>query len=265
MSTKRRKTASSYKRYTPVQLTAKLRKLQRQFAVVSSSNKSVRGKSVQQQCKAIAREIKTVATALRNKVVQQINVKIKTLKSEVATSAAAKRLKAKVKQIQKCNRVSTLIKCCTGVKLSKFKNPLSRKKRTTGVKRRASAARKTSARRTTSKKRRTTTKKRGTATKARKTRTTKARSKSKKVIPAIKALYKRETKMLKNELNKLKKRNSFMTRLVNKFRKKVAKLQRSYKAASAKPRWKVVHGGRSNVVRLHRRTTNRSVAQRRAS
>lgn len=229
---------SSYKRYTPVQLASTIRQLQRQFVSVAKSRTGFYGnQSVEVKCNAIAREIRKVAFVLRTKTIQLINEKSRMLKSQYAkklgvrvsspkaSSTAVKRLKLKIRQIQKCKRVTPLINLCTGIKLSTFKNPIVRsttKSRTTG--------------RTTS---------------TRRTRST-ARRPSSKIVRA----YKRQTNTLKKELHKLKKRNSFMRRLVNQFRRKVAKLQRSYRAANAKPRWNVVHGkGTSNVVRFNRNTT----------
>lgn len=256
------RSTTSYKRYTPVQLASIIRQLQRQCIIVSKlpEGKTVNGKSVNTICAAYIREIKKVALVLRSKVVDQINVKIKALKTEYATmtgvkfsspksaSVAVKRLKAKMAVINECRKISTLIKLSTVLKLATFKNPKVSAKQKTTVKTK-------------------TTKKRGTAgtrrttTSTRKTKRTATGAHHPHVVK-----YKRQTKHLKKQVHKLKKRNSFMTRLVNKFRRKVAKLQRSYKAANAKPRWKVLKGGRgtSNVVHLNRSSTWKT-AQRRAS
>ncbi|HSX20334.1 MAG TPA: hypothetical protein VLG38_04335 [Gammaproteobacteria bacterium] len=253
MSTFRIKSVNTYKRCTPVQLAGTIRQLQRQFITASKTPdwKVVRGKSATQQCNAISREIRKVATILRSKTVQQINMKIRALKTQQAknlgvrtsspkaSSTAVKRLKVKIRQINKCNRVSPLIKLCTGVKLSTFKNPVVRNK---------------SRRTTTATRRRTGTRSR---------RTTRARKTTRRSGAAH--IYKRQARSLKKQVHQLKRRNSFMRRLVNQFRRKVATLKRSYRAAHAKPRWKVYHGkGTSNVVRFNRSTTYRQ-AQRRAS
>lgn len=238
------KSAKSYKRYTPVQLAATIRQLQKQFIKTAKTNKPVKGKSTQAQLNAIATEIRKVATVLRTTVLQQINVKIRTLKtlhaknlgvkstSPKAFSAAAKRLKLKIALIKKANRASTLINLCTALKLSSYKNPVVR----------------------------------STARTIRTRKTVRRASRMFKKSPArMTTHHKRQTKILKKEIHKLKKRNSFMRRLVNQFRRKVAKLKRSYRAAHAKPRWKVVHGkGTSNVVRFNRSTTWNRQATRKA-
>ncbi len=240
------KPTTTYKRYTPVQLASTIRQLQRHFVQVARTPSGYYGRqTVQTRCNAIAREIRKVSGVLRTKTIQQINEKIRLLKrqfasklgvrvsSPKASSAAVKRLKLKIRQIQKCKRVTPLIKLCTGVKLSKYKNPTVKAIKTT--------------KRTTRSTRRTVR------------RTTKSTSNKKMHA------YKRQTKTLKRELHKLKKRNSFMRRLVNQFRRKVAKLQRSYRSANAKPRWKVVNKKTpSNVVRFKRQSTWTRQRQRRA-
>jgi len=240
MTAFRSKSATSYKRYTPVQLAANIRKLQKLFW--HDAKKPANPKNIQ-RCKAIAREIKKIALALRSKTVQNINVKIRLLKTQFAQkqgikqsspkaySPAAKRLKAKIVQINKCRRISTLMKLCTELKLASFKNPhVSKAKR--------KPLRSAHAKRTTGRKH------------------------------SHHVKYKRHTKTLKKEMHKLQRRNSFMRKLVNQFRRKVAKLQRAYRARHAQPRWRVIKGhGPSNVVRLHRRTHATSwnrQAQRRA-
>lgn len=241
------KSVTSYKRYTPVQLASTIRQLQKQFISVAKANKPVRGKSPQAQLNAIASEIRKVATVLRANVVKQINVKIRTLKtmhaknlgikatSPKAFSIAAKRLKLKLAMIKKANRASTLIKLCTALKLSAYKNPIVK---------------------STTRTRTTTTVRRSTRARTRKSPIATKRTTTRKLAKSPAKMHvhhKRQTKILKKEIHKLKKRNSFMRRLVNQFRRKVAKLKRSYRAANAKPRWKVVNGkGTSNVVRFHR-------------
>lgn len=246
------RSTNTYKRYTPAQLASTIRQLQRQCLIVSKMPtwKRINGKTVTQVCTAHVREIKKVATVLRTKTLQQIKVKIRTLKSEYAkklgvkisspkaSSPAVKRLKLKIRQINQCRRISTLANLCTGVKFSTFKNPKVSARRTTRAK--------TAKRRSTSK------------------RTTSRRKTARKTSGSH-AKYKRQAKSLKKQVHKLQKRNSFMRRLVNQFRRKVAKLQRSYRAANARPRWKVYKGGRtSNVVRFNRGTTWNRQAQRRA-
>lgn len=262
MSTKKiAKPVSKYKRYTPVQLATTIRQLQKQYISVAKKwNKNVtpvQSKAIQSQCAALATEIRKVATVLRLKIVKLINDKIRTLRtthaknlgirvtSPKSASTAVRRLKAKIALIKKANRASALISFSTGLKLAQFKNPA-----VSGV-----ARTRVTTRTRTSTRGKTRSGKPYTRTTSR-TRTT------------VKGahVYKRQTKTLKKELHKLKKRNSFMRRLVNQFRKKVAKLQRSYRAANTKPRWKVVHGKGSNVVRINRGTsTNWSrQSQRRA-
>lgn len=251
------RSTTTYKRYTPAQLASTIRQLQKQCLIVSKfpAWKRINGKTVQQICTAHIREIKKVATVLRAKTLQQVKVKIRTLKSDYAkklgvkvsspkaTSIAVKRLKLKIRQIEQCRRISTLAKLCLGTKLSTFKNPKVSSRRTTRTK----TTRRTSGRRTSGKRR-------SSARKSKRTTST-----------SVHAKYKRQTKSLKKQVHKLQKRNSFMRRLVNQFRRKVAKLQRSYRAANARPRWKVYKGGRtSNVVRFNRGTTWNRQAQRRA-
>lgn len=242
------KSTNTYKRYTPVQLASTIRQLQKKCISVSKMPtwKKIGGKTVAQCCNAYASEAHKVANVLRAKTVQQINAKIRTLKSQMAnrigvkvsspraSSPAVKRLKAKIRQINQCPRISTLCRICTGVKLSTFKNPA------TGFRTRA--------------KRRTTRSVRyGRRTTARRARKT----------PATHAKYKRQTKTLRKQVTRLQRRNSFMKRLVNQFRRKVAQLQRSYKGTRARPRWRVVQGrGTSNVVRF-RSTSWSKPAQRR--
>ncbi len=239
MSTKKIcKPVSTYKRYTPVQLATTIKQLQRQYVSVAkqwnSNTPPAECKAILSQCSVLATEIRKVASVLRTKVVKLINDRIRTLRtahaknlgvrfsSPKSASTAVRRLKAKIAMIQKIRRASTLIGCSTGLKLSQFKNPTVYGVTSTSV----------------------TTRTRGKTTS--KTRTT------------AKGLYvyKRQTKTLKKELHKLKKRNSFMRRLVNQFRKKVAKLQRTYRTANTKPRWNVVHGKGSNVVRISRGTSS---------
>ena len=214
-STFKTKPTTTYKRYTVAQLASIVKKLQKQCVATSKTNST-------QQCTAMVREIKKVATIMRSKTVQQIKATIKTLKTQQAkrlgvkvsspksSSTTVKRLTSKLKQINACPRVSTLTTLCTSIKLSSYKNPVVR------------------------------------ATKLKATRKIKSSTMQSRK-------HKRQTNILTKEIHKLTKRNSFMRRLVNKFRKKVAKLQRSYKAAQAKPRWRVIHGkGTSNVVRINR-------------
>lgn len=242
------RSTNTYKRYTPAQLASTIRQLQKQALIVSKMPtwKRINGKTVTQICTAHVREIKKVATVLRAKTLQLIKVKIRTLRTDYAkklgvkvssprsASPAVKRLNLKIRQINQCRRISTLATFCTGVKLSTFKNPKVSARRTTRTK---------TTRRTTGKRRTT----------------------SRKISSGTHAKYKRQTKSLKKQVHKLQKRNSFMRRLVNQFRRKVAKLQRSYRAANARPRWKVYKGGRtSNVVRFNRGSTWSKQAQRRA-
>ena len=66
---------------------------------------------------------------------------------------------------------------------------------------------------------------------------------------------------LKKEITKLKQRNTFMKRLVAKFRKEVAQLQRHYGTLHSKPRWKVVQNKKvgqevSNIVSFSNALSN---------
>ena len=216
-STFKTKPITTYKSYTVAQLSSTISQLRKQCISTSKTGTT-------QQCGAIIREIKKVATVMRSKTVEQITAKIKELKTQMAknlgvkvshpkaSSTVVKRLTAKINQINACPKVSTLTTFCTGVKLTSYKNPVVR------------------------------------ATK----RTTITKSKTSHVHHAK---YKKQTNALAREIHKLTKRNSFMRRLVNQFRKKVAKLQRSYKAPHAKPRWNVVNSkGVSNIVRFTRGT-----------
>lgn len=221
----KRSSTTKYKRYTPTELSTVARKWQKRvrMASVTSTEKT-----------AIKRELKWIAFYLRAATIQQINAKLKTLKSQMAkyygvkisspkaTSTAIKRLTLKLHKIQECTRVSALIKLCSGVKLSSYTNPKAIK-----------TVRKT--------------------TRATRTSTTKAST----------AKYKRQAKSLKKEISKLKQRNAAMKKLVAKFRKEVDQLQRHYGTFhQQKPR--LVHSRHtkkvgqdvSNIVRFSNALSN---------
>ncbi len=141
MSTRsKRRATTKYTRYTPVQLCSTISKLQQNWVTVSQwpTWRKVQGVTVAQYRTAIQREIKTVARVLRTKTVQQVTAKIKTLKTQIArrngvrvsspkaTSSAIKRLTAKLRQIRKATKVSVVVKVCSTVHVSKYKNPKNR-------------------------------------------------------------------------------------------------------------------------------------------
>lgn len=241
MSTKRTKTVKRYKRTgTPAQLIAKIRKLKTQYIATAKTYQDGKNVSAKKKCDKIANDLRKTALTLRTTVVSQINDKINAIKtavakqwgvkvtsSKVTKTQAIKRLQAKLKDITTCNRVTPLIKHCS-VKLTTFKVPTISKSKTS---------------RTTSKKRSSI--KRGT------------KATTKKV-----PYNKHHHHKLKREIHHLKRRNSFMRKLLNQFRKKVATLKRSYKAASAKPRWKVLKGGKGSSNVVHLRSSTRTSVRR---
>jgi hypothetical protein len=234
----KRSSSTKYKRSTPAQLKTLARQWQRKFAVASkpSARKTTDRAAVIRQQIAIKREIKLIAFYLRAATTQQINAKLKTLRSQMAkrngvairhtkaNSPAAKRLELKLKQIQNSNRVPDLIKLCAAIKLASFKNPRAAKR----------AVRRT-VRKAVRKARRTTRVKARTARRATRSanrtirRTTRAATRAiTRTTRAVTAKYKSQAKALKKEISKLKLRNASMKKLVAKFRKEVAQLQRHY-------------------------------------
>jgi hypothetical protein len=234
----KRSSSTKYKRSTPAQLKTLARQWQRKFAMASkaSARKTTDRASVIRQQIAIKREIKLIAFYLRAATIQQINAKLKALKTQMAkrygvtvnhtkaNSVAAKRLTLKLKQIQSSNRVPALIKLCAAIKLASFKNPKATKRAVRkAVRKGIRKARRTTrvnartARRTTRVKNRTA--RRATRTIARTVR---------RSTRAVTAKYKNQANALKKEISKLKLRNASMKKLVAKFRKEVAQLQRHY-------------------------------------
>lgn len=234
----KRSSSTKYKRSTPAQLKTLARQWQRKFAMASktSARKTTDRASVIRQQIAIKREIKLIAFYLRAATIQQINAKLKALKTQMAkrygvtvnhtkaNSVAAKRLALKLKQIQSSNRVPALIKLCAAIKLASFKNPKATKRAVRkavrkGIRkaRRTTRVKARTARRATRKANRT----------ARRTTRTLART-ARRATRAITAKYQSQAKALKKEISKLKLRNTSMKKLVAKFRKEVAQLQRHY-------------------------------------
>jgi len=232
----KRSSSTKYKRSTPAQLKTLSRQWQKKFQVAAKTPawKTIGGvPSIRQQI-AIKRELKLIAFYLRAATIQQINAKLKVMQTQMAkrygvstthtkaNSAAAKRLKVKLNQIQRCARVSALIKLCGGVKLASYKNPkTTTTRRTTRVAgrttRRTARVAGRIARRTTRVAGRVARRTTRVATRA-VTRTTRA----------VTAKYKSQAKALKKEISKLKLRNTTMKKLVAKFRKEVDQLQRHY-------------------------------------
>ncbi len=133
----KRSPTTKYKNYTPTQLSTISRKCQKKVLMASLT-------PIQKI--AIKRELKWIAFYLRAATIQQINVKLKTLKTQMAkhygvtvsspkaTSAAIKRLTLKLNQIQRCARVSALIKLCSDVKVSSYTNPKTNTTKTSTAK-----------------------------------------------------------------------------------------------------------------------------------
>ncbi len=257
--TTRSKRSANYTRYTYVKLCTIARQWQKQFATYSKMPawKTVSGKTVAQHRVNAARELKKIALVLRTKTVQQCNDKIKTLKSQMATrlavkvsssktnTSAVKRLKAKISQIQSCTRVSTCIKLCTGIKFTSYKNP-----KVSSPRRGATATKRTSTRRKTAKR----------AWGLSRTRVTGRKSSSK---------YKRQALTLKKEIRQLRQRNSFMKRVVAKFRNEVSRMRRHYNTLNRKPRLRVITNKNvgkqvSNIVRFSNALGNAFSRQRKA-
>lgn len=223
----KRSSSAKYKRSTPAKLSTTARQWQKKFLMVSKtpSWKITSGVSKIRQQIAIKRELKLIAFYLRAATIQQINDKLKVLKTQMAkrhgvtvsnpkaTSSAIKRLTLKLNQIQSCAKVSALIKLCTAVKLASFKNP---KVATRAVRR--------TVRKTIRKARRTN---RVNARTARRTTRTLART-ARRATRIITTKYKNQANALKKEISKLKLRNTSMKKLVAKFRKEVDQLQRHY-------------------------------------
>jgi len=254
---------TKYKRSTPAKLSTTARQWQKKFVMVSKmpASKTTGGVSKIRQQIAIKRELKLIAFYLRAATIQQINAKLKVLKTQMAkrygvtvssskaTSTAVKRLTLKLNQIQRSDRVSALIKLCAAVKLASFKNP----KATTRTIRRTVRKTIRKARRTNRVNARTT--RRATRTLARTVRRT---------TRAITTKYKNQAKALKKEIGKLKLRNLSMKKLVAKFRKEVTQLQRHYGTFHhQKPR--LVHHSKhtkkvgqevSNIVRFSNALSN---------
>lgn len=236
ISKSKRSTTGKYTRCTPAKLCSLSCQWQKSITT---------GKFTPAQKLIAKRELKNIATFLRTSTSKQINEKIKMLQTQMAkrynvavtstkaTSAAAKRLKLKLKQIKKTMNVLTLIKLCAAIKLATYKNPKGKKSGTTTTK---------------------------TRTRNRvKSRTTKSRTTTSS--RTVTAKYKKQTKSLKKEITKLKQRNTFMKKLVAKFRKEVAQLQRHYGTLHNKPRWKVVQGKNvgkevSNIVSFSNALSN---------
>jgi hypothetical protein len=283
----------------------------KKLAVVTrmSADATYKGYPVKQQRQTIKNELKKIAAVVRTKVAKDINTKIKTLRAENAkvfavavnspktVSTAVKRLKLKLRQINKAREHTSLIKITSSLKLTAYKNPVVRsirkgiasaergtRKGFAAVKRstrkgfvtakrgtrKGIAAVKWSARKGIASVKRNTRK--GIAAVKRSTSTTKARTTSRRKTRSgtnnharIIAKHKRQTKTLKKVVHKLKKRNSFMGKLVNKFRRKMSKLQREYRAShNPRSRLRVVHGkSTSNVVRFRRPATSTNYAKQR--
>lgn len=261
MSTKRKTTTNKYQRYTTVQLGSYARKLMTKYASLAKTPawKTTAGKTPVQQRTWIVGQLKASTKVLRSKTLANIDDKLTTLKAQIAnrlclpvssskvTSSAIKRLIAKRRQISKVTSIPILVKACTGIKFSSFKNPKA-----------SSTRRTTTARRTTSKAKRTK--------KTKQSRTTTSASVTRKVA----AKYKKQTNTLKREIQKLKARNSFMKSQVAKFRKEVTQLQRHYGTLNnVKPRGQVVNLRKvnqdvSNIVRFSNALSNAIQRQRKA-
>ena len=259
--TKRSKN-TNYAHYTPSKLLSAAKKWQKKLVAYSkaTAKKKINGKTIAAHKAAIQKEMKRIATKLGSATTKQIKAKIKALKTQISkkghtrsglkTSPAIKRLTLKYNQFKKSSKDALkLIKLHKGFKLSSFKNPLLKKKKT---------------------KAKTTTRRKSTAKRGATKRIATGR-KSKRGRAVVSKATKAKASSLKREITKLKQRNSSMKKLVAKFRKEVAQLQRHYGALSGKKtQLRLVHSKKdgkdvNNIVRFSNALNNAVTKQRKAS
>lgn len=211
-TTKRKPSMTAYQRYEYKQLATIIRNWYKKYTKLAKTPawKTTKGWTPAQQRVAFKREIARATFVLRNKLLKEIDLKIKTLKTQAAkfycvsvnspkcNTATVRRLNAKRRQISSTANVPAFIKVVTALKLASYKHPASFN--------------------STSYKKTTVSKKK------KKTKNTGYRTAS--VLSLTK--YRKQTKTLKKEIQKLKTRNSFMKSQVAKFRKEAAQLQRHY-------------------------------------